>query len=74
VATEVIVDPHPAQCIVTYAERQQIDLVTLATHSRGTLGRAVMGATADKVIRGASTPVLVVHPSGRGAGAAALKG
>ena len=66
VVTEVIVDSHPAQCIVTYAERQRIDLVALSTHSRGALGRVLMGATADKVIRGASTPVLVFHPGGRG--------
>jgi len=72
VITEGMVDSHPAQCIVTYAERQQIDLVALSTHSRGALGRAVMGATADKVVRGAPTPVLVFHPSGRGAGAAPL--
>ena len=72
VITEVVVDSHPPQCIVTYAERQQIDLVALSTHSRGALGRAVMGATADKVVRGASTPVLVFHPGGRGAGAAPL--
>jgi nucleotide-binding universal stress UspA family protein len=72
VITEVIVDSHPAQCILTYAERQRIDLVALCTHSRGALGRALMGATADKLIRGAPTPVLVFHPGGRGTGATAF--
>lgn len=49
VITEVIIDSRPAQCIVTYAEQQRIDLVALCTHARGALGRVLMGATADKV-------------------------
>lgn len=35
------------------------DLIALATHGRGGLRRLALGSVADKVIRGAATPVLV---------------
>ena len=38
------------------------DLVALATHGAGGLQRALVGSVADKVVRGAATPVLVLRP------------
>lgn len=38
------------------------DLVVMTTHGRGGVQRWVMGSVADKVIRLAATPVLVIHP------------
>jgi len=61
VAVEVLVDPHPAQCIVRYADAQTIDLVALCTRARGPLGRLLLGATADKVVRNGRVPVLLHH-------------
>jgi nucleotide-binding universal stress UspA family protein len=38
------------------------DLIALASSGRGGFGRTVIGSVADKVIRGAAPPVLVVPP------------
>lgn len=73
VSVDVVVDAHPAQRILTYAQERQVDLIALTTHSRRALGRILMGGTADKVIRGAHVPVLVLHPRERHA-ASALRG
>ena len=62
VSVDVVVDPHPAQRILDYAQERQVDLIALATHARRALGRLLMGGTADKVIRGAEVPMLLFHP------------
>lgn len=36
--------------------------MALATHGRGGLARLLLGSVADKVIRGASAPVLIYRP------------
>lgn len=38
------------------------DILMISTHGRGGLARAVLGSVADKVIRGAAIPLLVVPP------------
>jgi nucleotide-binding universal stress UspA family protein len=40
------------------------DLVVMATHGRGPLGRFFFGSVADALVRGASVPVLLVRPRG----------
>lgn len=40
------------------------DLIVLTTHGRGGLGRVVLGSVADKVVRGAASPVLLYRPRG----------
>jgi len=37
-------------------------VIALATHGRGGLTRALLGSVADKVVRGATMPVLVCRP------------
>ncbi len=39
------------------------DLIAMATHGRGGVRRLLLGSVADKVIRGASKPVLAARPS-----------
>ena len=41
------------------------DLIAMATHGRSGLGRLVFGSVADAVVRGASTPVLLVRAHAR---------
>lgn len=65
VGTHVAVHRHPAQGILEYAAKSDADLIALATHGLGGLARLLVGSVADKVIRGASVPVLVVHPADR---------
>lgn len=53
-----------AAAILREADLQSADLVALATHGHGRVGRLLLGSCADKVIRGATRPVLVQPPSG----------
>lgn len=56
----------PAREILDYLARNaEIDLVVMATTSRGAISRLVMGSVADKVVRAAPCPVLTVHPHDR---------
>jgi nucleotide-binding universal stress UspA family protein len=52
----------PASAILDAAQRLGVDLIALETHGRRGLLRLLLGSVADKVIRGASTPVLVHRP------------
>ncbi|MEE8594510.1 MAG: universal stress protein, partial [Gemmatimonadota bacterium] len=53
---------HPAQNVVEYAERLEIDLIVLASHGRTGLERALLGSVAEGVARRAKCPVLIVKP------------
>ena len=46
--------------IVAAAGEEDVDLIALATHGRGGLVRAALGSVTDKVIRTASSPILVL--------------
>ncbi len=48
--------------IVDYAEGQGVDLIAMSTHGRSGLARWVVGSTADKVLRSADRPLLLVRP------------
>ena len=66
VRTHLAVHPQAAQGILEYAAATHADLIALATHGLGGWARLLVGSVADKVIRGASVPVLVVHPTAPG--------
>jgi len=51
----------PRDEILDYAKRLSIDLIVMGTHGRGGVARAVLGSVAEKVVRGAGCPVLVVR-------------
>ena len=59
VQTHVALAEHPASAILDTAYSLGMDLIALETHGRRGLPRLLLGSVADKVIRGASTPVLV---------------
>ena len=50
----------PDQAIVAYAEKQQIDLIAMATHGRGEVAW-VLGSVAEKVVSHATVPVLLLR-------------
>ncbi|HVN87725.1 MAG TPA: universal stress protein [Candidatus Binatia bacterium] len=52
-------DPHDA--IVSLARECKADLIVVATHGRTGMAHLVMGSVAEKVIRHAPCPVLVVR-------------
>jgi len=56
-----VVDSGQAyKAIVERAENEQIDLIVMSSHGRSGLSRMMIGSVTDKVLRGASCPVLVV--------------
>lgn len=56
---------QPAEAILRYAEQQAADLIALTTRGRGGLTRLLLGSVADKLLRGATIPLLISHPSPR---------
>lgn len=60
--------------IVAHAERSGADLVVIGTHGRGTVGRILLGGTADKVLHSAKCPVLVTKPAKGKAAPRKIKG
>lgn len=53
---------NPAEEILRYAEGEGIDLILMSTHGLSGFSRWVYGSVADRVLRGASCPVLLVRP------------
>jgi nucleotide-binding universal stress UspA family protein len=53
----------PALGIVMAAHSTNADVIVMATHGRTGIRRAVAGSVAGTVVRTASTPVVLVHPS-----------
>jgi nucleotide-binding universal stress UspA family protein len=53
----------PAQAIADATSREQVDLVAMATHGRGAVGRLLLGSVAEAVVRAVSAPVLLVRGS-----------
>jgi nucleotide-binding universal stress UspA family protein len=63
VQTCVISHEQPAVGILNEARTQKVDGIAIETHGRKGLSRFFLGSIADKVIRGASIPVLVHRTS-----------
>lgn len=57
----VIRDGDPASEICDYAAENEIDMIVMCTHGRSGIKRWVYGSVADKVLRSASTPVLLIR-------------
>ncbi len=53
-----------AESLVEHAEKNGIDLVLIATHGRSGVTRWVRGSVADKVLRSANVPVLMIRAPG----------
>jgi nucleotide-binding universal stress UspA family protein len=58
----VIVEGEPAAEIAKAVRDYRIDLVTVVTHGRGGLSRALFGSTAEEIIAEAPCPVLTIRP------------
>jgi len=58
----VIVEGEPAHEIATAVRDYDIDLVTVVTHGRRGLARALWGSTAEEIIAEAPCPVLTIRP------------
>src|ERR1700682_1238329 len=61
----VIVEGEPAHEIANAVREYDIDLVTVVTHGRRGLARALWGSTAEEIIAEAPCPVLTIRPPQR---------
>ena len=64
VTTSVSVDAQAGHGILLEAEAVDCDGIAMATHGRKGLTRALLGSTADKVLRGTHLPLLLHRPVG----------
>lgn len=70
VSVSALVVSQPGQGIVSEVEAAGCDFIAMATHGRTGLTRALLGSTADKVLRAAHVPLLIYRPSGNAPGKA----
>jgi nucleotide-binding universal stress UspA family protein len=61
----VVLHERPAAAILaTAGEQPPADVIALATHGRSGLKRLALGSVTDKMLHGATAPVLVCRPPG----------
>jgi nucleotide-binding universal stress UspA family protein len=57
-----LIEGPVGEAVCDEAGRIGADLIVMATHGRGALGRLWLGSVADHVVRHSTRPVLLVHP------------
>jgi nucleotide-binding universal stress UspA family protein len=55
------IDGRPHTGIAEFAESNRVDLIVISTRGQSGLSRWLMGSVADRVVRGATVPVLMVR-------------
>ena len=63
VHTHVSMDDRPAQAIAMLAQAESPSLICMATHGRNAVSQAVLGSTAEAVMRTTTEPVLLIGPN-----------
>jgi nucleotide-binding universal stress UspA family protein len=63
----------PYKPILKMAEKMNADLIVLGTHGRSLLHRTLLGSNAERVIRGASCPVMAIPPNPKETGRKSTK-
>ncbi len=61
VVKAVVVSNAPAAATVQYAADEHVDLVVVGTHGRAGVAHLLMGSVAERIVRTAPCPVLVVR-------------
>lgn len=59
IQTQLVTYEQPAVAILDAAARHNVDAIAMTTRGRSGVKRILLGSVADKVIRGANTPVLI---------------
>jgi nucleotide-binding universal stress UspA family protein len=57
----VLTSANPAEAIVHQADEESIDLIVMGTHGRPPMVRLLLGSVAERVVRTAHCPVMVVR-------------
>jgi nucleotide-binding universal stress UspA family protein len=55
---------NEAQLILEHCDRDDIDLIAMSTHGRSGVKRWLLGSVAEKVIRHATKPILLIRSAG----------
>jgi len=61
-AQTAVVSGRPAEEILDYANKNQVDLIIMSTHGRSGFSRWVLGSVTDRVVRNSKAPVLTITP------------
>ena len=56
-----VIQGQPGLAVVRFAETNDVDLIVICTRGRSGPSRWLMGSVADRVVRGATVPVLLVR-------------
>ena len=59
-----IITGTPAESIADYASKKSMGLIAIATHGRSGIGRWSWGSVAERVLRSACVPILLVRAPG----------
>jgi nucleotide-binding universal stress UspA family protein len=54
---------QPEDELASWAMQEKIDLIVMATHGHGSIGRAWLGSVADRMVRKGNVPVMLIRPS-----------
>lgn len=57
----VVTSSATAACVVQYARDNDINLIIVGTHGRGAVAHLLMGSVAERIVRTAPCPVLIVR-------------
>ena len=60
----VVISGSPYEEIVRFAEENQVKLLVMSTRGHSGVSRWLLGSMADRVVRGATVPVLLVQARG----------
>ncbi|MEM4780589.1 MAG: universal stress protein [Halalkalicoccus sp.] len=63
-AEGIVLEGDPADVITDHATEEGIDLIVLGARGRSAVGKFLLGDTAGKVARHATTPVMLVRADG----------
>ena len=58
----LVLEGQPADQIVEYANNNRFNIIVMTTHGQSGTGKWTYGSVAEKVLLGASSPVLMVRP------------
>ncbi|MFC1871974.1 universal stress protein [Chloroflexota bacterium] len=64
IQSEVLSGGRAADVIADYATKCEADLIIIATHGRSGISRWVWGSVADRILRSACVPVMMVRAPG----------
>jgi nucleotide-binding universal stress UspA family protein len=62
--SQAIIEGKVADSLADYSVNHEVDLIVMASHGRSGVSRWVMGSVAEKMVRSACVPVLLVRAPG----------